>query len=158
MVLSSKLLAPVVWSARLAGLIESTAHFSRRDRMKLSQALTATLGLGAFGMILVNVAEAEGAGDCAITYTRTACPGQEAESYKKCDGKQSCTKLVAADSEAKCQEAAVAACSNDRLTVTKSKVIGAKFKGKALKTKAGQDDMCLDYAKRAAEFNQCDKN
>jgi hypothetical protein len=125
--------------------------------MKLTQALTAVLALGAFGMVLVNVAEAEDAGDCAITYTRTACPGQEAESYKKCDGKQSCTKLVAADSEAKCQEAAVQACSNDRLTVTKSKVIGAKFKGKALKTKSGKDDMCLDYSKRDAEFNQCGK-
>jgi hypothetical protein len=126
--------------------------------MKLSQALTAALALGAFGMILVNVTEAEAdGGDCAISYTRTACPGQEAESYKKCDGKQSCTKMVAADSEAKCAEAAVQACSNDRLNVTKSKVIGAKFKGKALKTKSGKDDMCLDYGKRDTEFNQCDK-
>jgi hypothetical protein len=125
--------------------------------MKLIQALSAALALGGFGLLLVNVAEAEDAGNCAITYTRTACPGQEAESYKKCDGKQSCTKLVAADSEAKCREAAIQACSNDRLTVTRSKVIGAKFKGKALETKSGKDDMCLDYPKRDTEFNQCGK-
>jgi hypothetical protein len=30
-------------------------------------------------------------GDCAISYTRTACPGKETASYSKCDGKQSCT-------------------------------------------------------------------
>ena len=27
----------------------------------------------------------------------------------------------------------------------------------ALKSKGGKDDMCLDYAKRDAEFNQCSK-
>ena len=43
--------------------------------------------------------------------------------------KQSCTKHVAAASEALCLEAAIQACSNDR----------------------------LDYAKRDAEFNQCAK-
>jgi hypothetical protein len=117
------------------------------------------VGLGALGLCLVSlaeVAEADG-GDCAISYTRTACPGQEAESYEKCDGKRSCTQMVAADSEAKCAEAAVQACSNDRLTVTKSKVITAQFTGKALETKAGKEDMCLDYAKRDSEFNPCDK-
>jgi hypothetical protein len=100
-------------------------------------------------------AQAEDKSGCALTYTRTACPGQEAESYKKCDGKQSCTKSVPADSESACQSAAVAACSNDRLTVTKSKAISATYKGKALKSKAGKPDLCLDYAKREAEFNQC---
>jgi hypothetical protein len=53
--------------------------------------------------------------------------------------------------------AAVNACANDRLTVTKSKIITAKFKGKSLKSKSGQDDLCLDYPKRATEFNQCAK-
>ena len=47
------------------------------------------------------------------------------------------------------------ACANDRLEITKSKVITAKYKGKALKSKGGKDDMCLDYAKRDTEFNQC---
>jgi len=125
--------------------------------MKIRHALTATF-LVALTSRLLPVAEAEAEGtDCDITYTRTACPGQEAESYKKCDGKQSCTKHVAAASEALCLDAALQACSNDRLDVTQSKVINAKFKGKALKSKSGSDDVCLDYAKRDAEFNQCSK-
>jgi hypothetical protein len=101
--------------------------------------------------------QAEDKTDCALTYTRTACAGQEAESYKKCDGKQSCTKYVPATTEQACQTAAVEACSNDRLTVTKSKAINATYKGKALKSKGGKPDLCLDYAKREAEFNQCGK-
>lgn len=123
--------------------------------MTLRQALAAsTLMVASLGFGLGHT-HAQDKTDCALTYTRTACPGQEAESYKKCDGKQSCTKDVPADSEQACQAAAVEACSNDRLTVTKSKTITAKYKGKALKSKAGKPDMCLDYAKRAAEFNQC---
>lgn len=121
--------------------------------MKLIYTLTACSLMSAFGL---SVASAGDKG-CAVTTTRNACPGQEAESYKKCDGKQTCTKDVSADSEAKCQEAAVASCSNDRLTVTQSKVIKATYKGKPLKSKAGKDDLCLDYAKRDAEFNQCPK-
>jgi len=130
--------------------------------MNIKHALSAVISLSGLSMVLASVdvgvelAQAD-EGDCAITYTRTACPGQEAESYKKCDGKQTCTKNVAASSAEKCQEAAVQACANDRLTVTASKVISASYKGKALKSKAGKDDMCLDYAKRDTEFNQCAK-
>jgi len=130
--------------------------------MKIKHAVTAAMSLGGLWMVLasldvgVELAQAD-EGDCAITYTRTACAGQEAESYKKCDGKQTCTKNVAAPSAEKCQEAAVQACANDRLTITQSKVITASYKGKALKSKAGKDDMCLDYAKRDTEFNQCAK-
>jgi hypothetical protein len=124
--------------------------------MKLTYTLNISLlaaGL-AFGL---GHAFAEDKTDCAVTYTRTACTGQEAESFKKCDGKKSCTKYVAADSEASCSTAAVDACSNDRPTVTQSKVITATYKGKPVKSKAGKPDMCLDYAKRDAEFNQCTK-
>jgi hypothetical protein len=110
-------------------------------------------GLG----LVAPAAHAEDKTDCALTYNRTACAGQEAESYKKCDGKQSCTKNVAAADEAACQTAAVEACANDRPTVTKSKVITATYKGKAVKSKGGKPDLCQDYAKRAAEFNQCEK-
>jgi len=132
--------------------------------MKTRHALLALFALGTTAMVMSAGAQAEStitlAGettDCAVTYTRTACPGQEAESYKKCDGQKSCTKHVAAASEAACLQAGIDACSNDRLTVTASKVINAKFKGKALKSKAGKDDLCLDYAKRDAEFNHCSK-
>jgi hypothetical protein len=130
--------------------------------MNIKHALTAAVSLGGLWMVLasvdvgVEVAQAD-EGDCAITYTRSACAGQEAESYKKCDGKQTCTKNVAAASADKCLEAAVQACANDRLNITQSKVIHASYKGKALKSKSGKDDVCLDYAKRDAEFNQCAK-
>ena len=90
----------------------------------------------------------------ALNVTRTACSGQEATSYKKCDGKASCVNYVAAATPEACQEAATKACANDRLTVTKSKVITATFQDKPLKSKSG-DDFCADYANRAAEFNQC---
>ena len=122
--------------------------------MRTNALLVAVLFQGALSLV-AGSALAEDKAECAITYTRTACPGQEAESYKKCDGKQTCTKDVVAASSEACQEAAVKACANDRLTITKSKTISAKYKGKALKSKSGKDDFCLDYEKRAAEFNQC---
>lgn len=105
--------------------------------------------------LLLAHAPAATAGDCAISYTRTACAGHEAESFAKCDGKATCTKNVEADSEAACQEAALKACANDRLTVTQSKVIKAAFDGKALKSPTDNDDFCIDYANRSSEFNQC---
>lgn len=92
---------------------------------------------------------------CDLTYTRTACPGKEATSFKKCDGKASCVKPVAADSAEACRAKAVAACANDRLDITKSKVLNATFNGKPVMNKAGGADHCLDYAEREAEFNKC---
>ena len=106
---------------------------------------------------VVGTASAEDKAACAITYTRTACPGQEAESYKKCDGKQSCTVSVEASSAEQCLEAAIAACANDRTTITKSKKITAKYQGKTVKPKSGKDDVCQAYPKRAEEFDQCTK-
>jgi hypothetical protein len=97
------------------------------------------------------------AGDCGIEYTRTACPGKEADSYAKCDGKQTCVKAAPLDSAPACQAAALKACVNDRLDVTKSKVIRATFDGKALKSASGKEDFCADYANRAAEFDKCGK-
>lgn len=97
------------------------------------------------------------AGDCGIEYQRTACAGKESESYAKCDGKQACVKTTPADTAQACQAAALKACANDRLDVTKSKVIRATFDGKALKSASGKDDFCVDYANRAAEFDKCGK-
>jgi hypothetical protein len=119
---------------------------------KVSAAILAS----AMTLLGADVASAEDKA-CAITYTRAACPGQEAESYKKCDGKQSCTVSVEASSAEQCLEAATAACANDRPTITKSKKITAKYQGKAVKPKGGKDDVCLAYAKRAVEFDQCSK-
>lgn len=113
--------------------------------------LTASLLLAAGGAL------AEDKTDCAIKYTRTACAGQDKESYAKCDGKKSCVKYVAADTAETCAAEATKACANDRPTVTQSKVINATYKGKPVKTASGKTDFCLEYEKRETEFNQCAK-
>lgn len=91
------------------------------------------------------------AADCVVHYDRTACPGKESESYSKCDGKKSCYKEEAADTEAACTEAAKKACENSRLEITKSKVITATFKGTALK---GPYDGNFCASDRP-DFNKC---
>ena len=116
--------------------------------------LMATAGTTA---ALMATARTAAAGECAIEYIRTACPGQEKESYSKCNGTQSCVLPEPAADVAACQAAAVKACANDRLTITKSKVVHAKFDGSAIMTASGKDDFCIDYSKRAAEFDQCTK-
>lgn len=97
------------------------------------------------------------AGSCDLTYTRTACQGKEAISFKKCDGNASCVKKGEAASIDACRAKGVAACANDRIEITKSKVISATFDGKPVLNKAGAADLCQDYAERASEFNQCGK-
>jgi len=76
---------------------------------------------------LLSIVDNAYAGECVIKVTRTACPGKEAESYKKCDGKQSCEDIQETDTAAACAEAALKACYNARLDITKSKVITATF-------------------------------
>lgn len=95
------------------------------------------------------------AGTCELKFTRTACPGKEEISYKKCDGAKSCSEFVEAASAKECGEAAVKACENKRLDITKSKVINATFDDKKITTASGKDDFCTDYKNAATEFNQC---
>ena len=95
------------------------------------------------------------AGNCEIKYTRTACPGKEKISYKKCKGQQSCSKFKEAATADDCKKKAVSSCRNKRLSITKSKVIQAVFDGTMLKTAAGSDDFCTEYDKADAEFNKC---
>ena len=66
---------------------------------------------------------------CVVHYKRTACQGQEAVSFKKCDGNAECDKTKAADSAEACAAAALKSCSNSRLDITKYKVITAKGAG-----------------------------
>lgn len=96
------------------------------------------------------------AGTCEIKYTRTACPGKEKISYKKCKGKQKCSKFKEAATAAECGTMAVKSCRNKRLTVTKSKVINALFNGQQIKASNGSDDFCTVYEKANEEFNKCD--
>lgn len=95
------------------------------------------------------------AGNCEIQFTRKACPGQEEVSYKKCDGKASCSEFTEAADETACKTLAMDACENKRLNITQSKVINAVFDGKALNTDSGKKDFCEEYPKRDTEFNQC---
>ncbi len=92
---------------------------------------------------------------CAVHYTRTACPGEEETSYKKCNGEVSCVKHKEAKTLEECQAAALKSCRNRRLNITESKVITATWKGEAIKSAAGDDDFCLSYPKRNDEFNHC---
>ena len=96
------------------------------------------------------------AGTCEIKYTRTACPGKEKISYKKCKGQQKCSKFKETPDAEACKAAATKSCRNKRLTVTKSKVINAVYDGAALKASNGSDDFCTVYAKASEEFNKCD--
>ena len=95
------------------------------------------------------------AGTCEIQYTRTACPGKENISYKKCNGKQSCSKFKEAADAAECRVLASKSCGNKRLSITKSKVINALFDGQAITTDSGNADFCTEYENRDTEFNQC---
>jgi hypothetical protein len=119
--------------------------------------LLAIATIGVMVGLAGNVASAQGAGDCSIAYVRTACPGKEAESYAKCDGKAACTKQVDAATPQACQAQALKACANDRLDITKSKEIKAAYQGKSLKSASGKEDFCIDYDKRAVEFDKCGK-
>ncbi|TMO58183.1 hypothetical protein [Pseudoalteromonas phenolica] len=96
------------------------------------------------------------AGTCEIKYTRTSCPGKEKISYKKCKGKQKCSKFKEAATAAECGTMAVKSCRNKRLTVTKSKVINALFDGQQIKASNGNDNFCTVYEKANEEFNKCD--
>jgi hypothetical protein len=108
-------------------------------------------------LLLIATVGRAAAGECAIEYIRTACPGQETVSYSKCGGTQSCVLPETAASVEVCQAAALKACANDRLKITKSKVVRAKFDGKAVMSASGKEDFCADYEKRATEFDQCAK-
>jgi len=107
--------------------------------------------------VLMPASYAVNAGECAVNYVRTACPGKEDISYKKCDGEKECTKMKAASSVEECREVATKSCSNSRLDITKSKVITAQFEGAPIQTDSGADDFCLEYENRSSEFDQCDK-
>lgn len=118
--------------------------------MKLSKKLSCV------GTLLFVFSGLTYAGTCEIQYTRTSCPGKEKISYKKCKGKQSCSKFKEAADEATCKKLATKSCANKRLTITKSKVINALFDGKKIQTDTGSDDFCTVYAKVKEEFNRCD--
>lgn len=93
------------------------------------------------------------AGDCTLMVTRTACPGKDSESFKKCAGKAVCEPDVKEDigTEDACKKAALDDCTNKRFDITKYKVVKAKFGGKDL-------DGGKDYCKEKSGTYDPDKN
>lgn len=91
------------------------------------------------------------AADCVLQVTRTACQGEEKESFSKCNGTASCDEKKPAASAAQCISKAKSSCANSRLTITKNKKVTAKFDGADLE---GGKDFCeghpdYPYAKKA---------
>ena len=113
--------------------------------------------VGVFIIVSAFLTGVAAAATCEIQYTRTACPGKEKISYKKCKGKQSCSKFKEAASVDACRAKAVKSCGNKRYSITKSKVINAVYDGQQIQTASGKDDFCLEYENVATEYNQCDK-
>ncbi|MCB9228594.1 MAG: hypothetical protein H6618_03195 [Deltaproteobacteria bacterium] len=102
--------------------------------------------------LFFSVSSATFAGTCEIHYLRTACPGKEEISYKKCKGKKECTKKKRAESIDECRKNALKSCGNSRLDITESKVITAKFDGAVVKTEDGKENFC---AADRPDFNKC---
>ena len=106
----------------------------------------------AMGMVSAMYGATAQAGTCEVSITRTACPGNEELSFKKCNGKASCSDFQEAATADACAALATAECANNRLTITKSKVITATFDGAPV---AAGADLCQTYANRATEFDKC---
>jgi hypothetical protein len=117
------------------------------------------LAFGA-GIAAVALASAAIAGDCTLHVKRIACPGHEAESFAKCDGKAECDQPSDAATADACSKAAADACANSRPQVTKAKAMTATFKGATLPggydadgaASSGGPNFC---AASRPDFNQC---
>lgn len=98
---------------------------------------------------------------CSVHYVRTACQGQEAVSFKKCDGKAECDKIEPAESPEACAAAALKSCANPRLDITKYKAITAKYNGQTLvggfDAEGNTDPKGLNFCdKNRPDLNQCE--
>jgi len=118
-------------------------------------ALGLLVGLGLGGPVL-----ADDSG-CVVHYVRTACQGQEAESFKKCDGAAECEKTKPADSVDACAAAALKSCANSRTDITKYKVITATYDGEQLTggfdAEGNSDPAGTNFCdKDRPDLNQCD--
>lgn len=121
----------------------------------IAAALVLPMGLSASPVVLAED------GVCVIKYVRTACQGQEVESFSKCDGKAECEKTQTADSTEACAALALEACANSRLDITKYKTITARFSGTELKggfdAQGNADPTGANFCdKNRTDLNQCD--
>ena len=105
--------------------------------------------------LLATIANLSYAADCLIKTTRTACAGKEEQSFSQCDGQRACAKTETVTSPEACKQAALNACANDQLDITKRKEINVNYDGSPMYGSSGQSDMCTEYGNRQREFNQC---
>ena len=80
--------------------------------------------------------------DCVLHITRTACPGQEKESFSKCGGAASCDESKPAADATQCASIAKSACANTRLTTTQYKKVTATFNGASVEK---DSDFCAGH-------------
>lgn len=96
-----------------------------------------------FASLLLSLAMGSAfAGECVLQVTRTACPGQEKESFTKCDGKASCNESVPAASASQCAIKTKSGCANKRYEITKYKKITATYDGAPVD---GGKDFCVGH-------------
>ena len=97
----------------------------------------------AFAALLLTLAMGSAvASECVLQITRTACPGQEKESFSKCDGKPGCTESVPAASASQCALKAKSSCANKRLEITQYEKVSATFGGAAVES---GKDFCVGH-------------
>jgi len=123
--------------------------------------MKAIISLAALCLVAAGLPSTAAAGTCVAHVKRTACKGQSAESYKKCEGKRECDVPLdgSVATAAECGEkVAKRDCPNARLEITHSKVVTATLDGKPV-TVEGQTDLCqtsyYPKAQRDKEFGVC---
>ena len=134
-------------SRELAGAAEANQRLFVTGKNE-EATMTKTITLA----VLIGLSFASNAlAECVVNVNRTACAGKESESYSKCGGSKSCDKDYPAATEAACIAAAKENCPNSRLEITKSKIVKARFNGKALKGPYG-GNFC---SQSRPDFNKC---
>jgi hypothetical protein len=108
-----------------------------------------------FTLLLTAVSSAIYAGTCELNVSRTACPQKEEFSYRKCDGRASCTATIPQTTAEQCLQLALRACANPYPLITKNKQITAKFDDQVLRADSEQSDICQAYSHRQREFDKC---
>ncbi len=100
-------------------------------RTSLGADMNKTLAISA--LLILLQAQTALAADCVIHIRRTACSGKQQEAFKKCAGKAECDmREQSAASDADCIAAAMKACDNPHVDITKYQAVTAKFKSAEL--------------------------
>jgi hypothetical protein len=113
------------------GFVLTLALRSCFTQRHMRKTMKKSLALAAFTTLFLTTGAL--ATDCVLHLKRVACAGQEAKSFERCaNGGLECDTEDAATTAAACSAAANRECANDRVDVTKFKVVTATFEGKTL--------------------------